>query len=155
MTEQQIDQTDVTVDQTDVDATATDATDQSTEPDGDTDTATDDGKEAARYRRRLRDTEKQRDVLLGQVEALQRAAIDKEVQRHRVTPEGFWASGITVEQLVDDTGIIDAVKVADAVKDAVSRLGLTQKRGLHIPSEGANPRVHDTGNSWTDAFMPR
>lgn len=147
MTEQQIDQT------TDVSDDTTDVVDQTDTPEIDTEDTTDvdEGKEAAKYRRRLRDTEKERDALLEQVDALRRAAIDREVQQQRVAPEGFWASGVTVDQLLDDDGNIDSQKITDAVKDAVTRLGLVRRKPLHVAREGANPHPKDT-TSFVDAF---
>ncbi|MGX6513028.1 hypothetical protein [Rhodococcus sp. SJ-2] len=148
MTEQQTDQTTDVPDDTTEDTPIADVT-----PEVETDdTELDEGKEAAKYRRRLRDTEKERDALIGQVDALRRAAIDKEVKgTHRVAPEGFWASGITVDQLLDDDGNIDTEKIRAAVKDAVTRLGLTQTRRGYVRGEGANPHPKETSN-WVGAF---
>uniref|UniRef100_UPI001CF89181 hypothetical protein n=1 Tax=Rhodococcus yananensis TaxID=2879464 RepID=UPI001CF89181 len=106
MTEQQNDQT---IDET------TEVTDTASEtPDVET-TETpevDEGREAARYRRRLRDTEKERDALLERVDTLRRSAIDTEVTvKHQIPTDGFWATGITVDALLDDDGNIDTEKV--------------------------------------------
>ena len=139
-----------------VDQAPAEAVDQADTPETDTpDEGKDDGKEAAKYRRRLRETEKQRDALQEQVSALRRAAIDTDVQRtHRIKPEGFWATGITVDQLLDDDGNIDPAKVAANATDAVQRLGVQQQGRNVVPREGANPRPRG-GDRFTEAFSPR
>ncbi|MDV6291501.1 hypothetical protein [Rhodococcus aetherivorans] len=148
-TDQTIDDTTVSGDPTE---NTTDAVDQADTPEADT---PDEGKEAAKYRRRLRETEKQRDALQEQVSALRRAAIDTDVQRtHRMKPDGFWATGITVDQLLDDDGNIDPAKVAANAADAVQRLGVQQQGRNVVPREGANPRPRG-GDRFTEAFTPR
>lgn len=120
------------------------------------DTKPDEGREAAKYRRRLRETEKERDALLETVAALRRAAIDTEVAgKHRIPTEGFWATGITVDQLLDDDGNIDTEKIATAARDATDRLGVRRPLRNHVPNEGASPASRSTRDNWTDAFAPR
>ena len=64
--------------------------------------------EAAKYRHRLREAESERDALLEQLAVLRRAAVDAEVtNNYRVAAEGFWASGVQLEDLLDDKGGID------------------------------------------------
>lgn len=145
-TDQNTDDTAEVVDQTDTPETET------TEPAPEVD----EGKEAAKYRRRLRETEKERDALLEQVENLRRAAIDSEVaSKHRIPTEGFWATGVTVDQLLTDDGTIDPAKVAATVDDAVTRLGVSHPRnGNIVPREGNNPRVR-ASDRWTNAFTAK
>jgi len=113
----------------------------------------DEGREAARYRRRLRDTEKERDALLERVDTLRRSAIDTEVTvKHQIPTDGFWATGITVDALLDDDGNIDTEKVAVAARDAIYRLGVRRPLRNYVPSEGASPASRSSGSRWTEAF---
>ena len=111
------------------------------------------GKEAAKYRTRLRETEAERDALAEQVTALRRAAVDDRVKAQKVPVEGFWASGVTLEELVDEGGHIDDEKVKVAADQAVEKLGLERigTRGPHVPKEGNVTSPRPTP-SWEAAF---
>ena len=50
-------------------------------------------REAAKYRRQLRDTEAERDTLAGKVEAMQRREVERQVAEHLSNPEDFWLTG--------------------------------------------------------------
>lgn len=114
------------------------------------------GKEAAKYRTRLRETEAERDRLADQVTALRRAAVDDRVKGHKVPVDGFWASGVQLEDLMDEDGNLDDEKVKAAADTAVETLGLERVgvRGPYVPSEGrtTNPRP---SQSWESAFGPK
>ncbi|MGI1849936.1 hypothetical protein [Rhodococcus sp. SJ] len=134
-----------------VDQAPAEAVDQPDTPETDT---PDEGKEAAKYRRRLRDTEKERDALLEQVDTLRREAIERLAAQHLAKPEGLWAAGVTVDQLLDDDGHIDQKKVTAATQAAITDLGLARKLSNHVPREGGNPRPGG-GDRFTEAFSPR
>lgn len=122
------------------------------EPEG---TAEDGNREAAKYRRRLRDTEADRDRLAAQVEALQRAEIDRLAAAEGIKPEALWASGANLPEMLTTDGIVDPDRVTVAAKAAIDVLGLQQRKGLHVPREGRNagsPR--GTTTSFADAFKP-
>ena len=114
------------------------------------------GKEAARYRTRLRETEAERDALAEKVTALRRAAVDDRVKAHKVPTEGFWASGVTLEELLDEDGNLDDEKVKAAADQAVETLGLERigTRGPYVSKEGnvTSPRATP---SWEAAFGPK
>ncbi|CAN5830575.1 hypothetical protein BH24ACT3_BH24ACT3_11450 [soil metagenome] len=97
------------------------------------------GREAAKYRRKLRDTEAERDTLRGQVEGLQRAEAERIAGQHITKPEGMWA-GVELADLLDEAGAVDGEKVNAAAKDARERFGLRSKLdGNVVPREGSNP----------------
>lgn len=108
----------------------TDATtepDEATQPDTDTAETSDPGREAAKYRRRLRETETERDTLASRVEATQKQMVDHLAQATgRIRPEALWASGAKLADLVDEAGNVDVVKVAAACENAVRLLGLSR-----------------------------
>ncbi|MFD7075238.1 hypothetical protein ACFV9G_13610 [Nocardioides sp. NPDC059952] len=116
----------------------------------------DDGnREAARYRRRLRDTEADRDRLAVQVEALQRAEVDRLADKvHNVKPEALWASGATLAEMLTAAGTVDPTKVAVAANAAEQTLGLNRRRGNRVPSEGRQTAYRPTPPkpTFADAF---
>lgn len=112
--------------------------------------------EAARYRHRAKEAEAQRDELVAQVDALRRAAVEQQVAEHGITaPAGFWASGVTVADLLDDDGALDPEKIQKAAEDATEALGLA--RPVKMPYSPHEGRVTDPrgGGGWQGAFAPK
>ena len=135
--------------------------DSSVTPDGPQDTAQDStdaddadegrtGAEAAKYRRRLRETEAERDALAARVEALQRAEVERVAADTLARPEALWAAGTDLAALLTEDGAVDPEAVAQAVTDARDRLGLApaQRTPRADPSQGGHgeppqrPRAH-------------
>lgn len=110
------------------------------------------GKEAAKYRRQLRDTEAERDALGEKVTALQRLAVETEARKHLRKPEALWAAGADLAGLLDENGLPDPVKVEAASNDAVQRLGLNTTPKPD-PGQGARYSA-PVGPSFSDAFKP-
>lgn len=75
------------------------------------DTGKDVGNEAAKYRRRLRDTEAERDALAQRVEAMQRGEVERLAGSRLADPADIWRDGATVTDLLGDDGSIDNTKV--------------------------------------------
>lgn len=115
-------------------------------PDDDTEPT---GSEAAKYRRRLRDTEKERDELAARVEAMQRQQVETLLSRERMTPKALWAVTELADVLTDD-GLVDPVKVKAAAQAARKELGIDA--GLYVAAEGKVPKP--AGNTFTTAFKP-
>lgn len=114
------------------------------------------GREAARYRRRLRETEAERDTLAARVEALQRAAVEREASGALARPEALWAAGVDLAGLLTDEGTVDAAKVAQAVEDARDRLGLAPavRTPRADPTQGGRGGI-EVAPRFEDAFTPR
>lgn len=113
-------------------------------------------RDAAKYRTRLRETEAERDALAEQVTALRRAAVEDRLAAQHVPAAGFWASGVQLEQLLDDDGQLDDEKIKTAADNAVETLGL-ERVGVHmrpVPSEGRTTSPSATP-SWEAAFGPK
>lgn len=110
--------------------------------------------EAAGYRRRLRDTESERDGLASRVEALQRSIADREIEaRHGIKPAALWASGTELADVLDDDGQLDTDKLDAAVATAKETLGIPKRRtGPRAPREGNTPQMSEPKNDWADAF---
>lgn len=102
------------------------------------------GREAAKYRRRLRDTEAERDALTERVEALQRSVVDGiAATEGRIHARALWAAGTELGDLLDDDGDIDPDKVLTACDRAAAELGITRRPRPNPAQreEAAEPRV--------------
>lgn len=111
-------------------------------------------REAARYRRRLRATEAERDGLRAQVESLQRAEVERVARTdgHLTRPSALWASGVSLADLVAQDGTVDRERVMTAVGAAVDRLGLATVRAPRPdPSQGARGGA-TSAQTW-DSFL--
>src|ERR1700758_3047520 len=62
------------------------------------------GKEAAKYRRRLRETEAERDALRGRVETMQRNEIQRMAADRLADPADLWRDGAKVSDLLNEGG---------------------------------------------------
>jgi hypothetical protein len=77
-------------------------------------------KEAAAYRRRLRDTETERDALRGRLETMQRAEVERLAAEKLATPSDLWLAGTNLADLLDDDGNLDAGKVTETLNRIVA-----------------------------------
>lgn len=89
--------------------------------------------EAARYRIRAREAEQRADQLAAQVDALQRAEINRLI-RAQVdwSPDLMWEAGLTTDMVRADDGSIDPDRVRTAVENAGEKFGLTPRVGYTI-----------------------
>lgn len=113
-------------------------------------------REAAKYRRQLRETQSERDAVTSRLEAAQRQIIEAEAGKHIDKPASLWASGVQLADLLDDDGNVDIEKVTAASTTALEELGLTARRnGPIIPNQGQMPdRNAAMGDGWSKAFSP-
>lgn len=148
----------VTPDPVPTDAPEADAPEaEASAEDTDTEDAKDNpGREAAKYRRQLREAESERDTLAGQVESLQRRMIEDYAGRQISRPEALWASGVNVADLLTEDGVPDETKVRNACSAASDRLGLARPvGGNYVPNEGRSTSRVGSGSSFADAFKPK
>lgn len=125
-----------------------------TEPDAqaDEDSTEDTGNaEAARYRKRLRQAEAERDQLAEQLTALRTAEAERLAGAHIAKGSALWAGGVTVSDLLNADGRVDPELVKAAAISARDTLGLTKPRPGYAPREGGNPTV--AGKSGLDAMV--
>lgn len=107
----------------------------STEPDN----AANPNQEAAKYRRKLRDTETERDQLRDRVTGFQRAEVERLAAGRITNPAALWAAGVELESLLGPDGNPDPVKVQDAAQRAIDTLGLAKPPPAnYAPLEGGN-----------------
>ncbi|MDQ1247533.1 MAG: hypothetical protein QG597_1903 [Actinomycetota bacterium] len=90
--------------------------------------------EAARYRRKLREVEAERDRLAAQVEQLQRGIVEGLLEVEVVGIDALSATGAELAALLDDNGLPDTHKVRQAAQDARAALGIPGP--LYVPQEG-------------------
>lgn len=152
-------------------------------PDGDTETAGDDqdgaqtddnpadddsdqddtggNREAAKYRRKLRDTEAERDTLRDRLTVLQRSEVERLVADRFRDPADVWRDGAQVDELLDDGGNIDSAKVntaATAVLKAHPHWDIAaapvSARAGQLQSGASKPQMPQR-DPFTAAFAPR
>lgn len=111
-------------------------------------------REAAKYRRQLRDTEKALTAAQEAVTTAQRALVEHLAQQvGRIRPDALWASGVELPNLLDEAGNVDPSKVTEAADEAAARLGLS-RRPKPDPSQGRSDSG-PTQSAWEQAFAPR
>lgn len=109
------------------------------------------GREAAKYRTRLRAAEAERDALTNQVVALRRAEVERVAKGAGLNPRAFWAGGADLAELVTEDGTVDVEKVKVAAQVASAALGLVRP----WPDAGQGNRGTSIGrqkSTWSDAF---
>lgn len=76
-------------------------------------------KEAARYRRRLRDTEAEVDRLRQVVDGHNRQTVERLAADRLTDPQDLWTAGVDLEQLVGDDGNVDPDTVAATIDEVL------------------------------------
>jgi hypothetical protein len=105
-------------------------------------------REAAGYRRRLRETETERDALRVQVDELQRDQVERLAgSAGMAIPKDLWTLGTLLEHCRDESGRIDADTVTGLVTDVLKerptwRTGAFTRNGI---GEGASAAGTRTG----------
>lgn len=114
--------------------------------------------EAAKYRTQLRATEAERDTLTSRLEAAHRTMVESIAGKSLAKPEALWASGVQLQDLLDDDGNVDQEKVAEAISKASDELGLMKPaNGPVVPNQGKQPErgAGMRAETFADAFGPR
>jgi hypothetical protein len=130
-------------------------TDQVTDPGAESPDDDNPNHEAAKWRVKYREAEQHNAALTSQLDAVRRDQINAHVVAAGVKPDAFWASGVTVNDLVTEAGGIDATKVGEAVAGVRERFGIDKRSpSMSGLSSGAmnRPPPRDT---FRDAFVPR
>lgn len=112
-------------------------------------------REAAKYRKRLREVEAENTALKEQLTALRRAEVERLTGLPK--PAALWAAGTELEDLLDDAGVVDPAKVAAAVEVARETLGMTLPPAPSAWGQGnVGISIHESarGTRFEDAFAP-
>ena len=121
-------------------------------PEADDDQEEDDehggNREAAKYRKRLRDTEAERDRLADRLQTMQRAEAERLAGEHLTKGAALWIGGTELADVLDDDGLVDSDKVAARAEEVREEFGIRKPRsGLYVPAEGYNPDPFPSGGS--------
>ncbi|MGV9540732.1 hypothetical protein ACWDSF_05345 [Nocardia beijingensis] len=147
-------------------------TEQSTDTDVDAPTASNDAvatetdsgeqpngnREAAKYRRQLRETETERDALRERVTAYERAEVERLAADRLADPSDLWTGGTDLEMLRGKDGAIDPAKVGKAIEGVLESHPHWQRTtrprpavgSLHSGATGSSVAGLPTG--WAQAF---
>lgn len=128
------------------------------EPQGDPQDGGGGNSEAARYRRRLRDAEGERDTLAGRIETFQRREVHRLAQDTLAQPNDlFDVAGTQLADLLDDAGEVDPGRVTVAVAALLdSRPGLAVVTPPSWPDVGGGRRGEITpAASWSGLLSRR
>ena len=111
--------------------------------------------EAAKYRRRLREAEAQRDTLTERLEGLQRAEVERLAGEHLAKGAGIWTT-TALSDVLDDDGTVDPAKVTQAAQEARESVGLAPAHGTPRPdpSQGALGQLGGQQATFESAFGP-
>lgn len=105
-------------------------------------------KEAAKYRRQLRDTETERDGLRDRVAGYERADVERIAGTKLQDGSDLWAAGVNIDDLRDDTGAVDPDKVTAACDQIVAQRPHWRKSRIPKPDPRQGPQgVHPLGNT--------
>jgi hypothetical protein len=97
------------------------------EPEGDDIAAV--RREAATYRRRLRDAEAERDALRDQVDRRDRADAERLAGQTMESPADLWTGGVQLADLRDEDGALSSERVDEAVAGVLATRPHWRKRG--------------------------
>ncbi len=109
-------------------------------------------REAAAYRRRLRDTEAERDALAGRVEALQRREAERIAAEHLADPTDLWLLDDDLGALLTD-GDVDLTKVVAAAKAITATRPRLAAAPLDLGQGARGGGRHSEGPTWTSALQ--
>lgn len=113
-------------------------------------------KEAAKYRRQLRDTEAEKDDLAGQVEGLRRQLVQLNMPHgSKTNADALWATGRNAGDFFNDAGQLDAEKLTAAVRETHTALGLRYGPDVISESGTGNGGMEPKRATWSDALKRR
>ncbi|PPJ24147.1 hypothetical protein C5E45_28280 [Nocardia nova] len=115
-------------------------------------------REAARYRRQLRDTEAERDALRERITGYERAEAERLAADVLTDPADLWAAGVKLDDLRSEDGALDAEKVTAAVAGIAEARPHWRRPPTPRPDRRQGGGQHDaTGGrrSWSDALRNR
>lgn len=115
-------------------------------------------REAAKYRKRLRDAESERDNLAATVESMRKAEVERLAAGKLGKPDAIWQTDVHVADMLTEDGQVSAEAVATACDKAVSDFGLaepTPSVGAYVPEAGIVPDNPLNTEQFSDAFRPR
>lgn len=152
------------VESVEADETATDAGEGNSAPDsvseteaeheGDPDDVASMNAEAAKWRRKLRETQAELEAAAAQLDAVQRQQVEFLLAKSGVKPEAVFAVA-EMSDLLNDDGGIDADKLDAAMATAQEKFGIVKPpKGNFVPGIGNRPNGLPRVDAWREAFSP-
>ena len=111
------------------------------------------GKEAAKYRTQLREAEAERDLLRGQLRALQTQVIEADLPAP-LKPEAWRLAVPDIDGLLNDDGTINWKATKAAQADAAATLGIDLSGASAFARIGDTPTPKGSTGGFADAFRP-
>lgn len=109
-------------------------------------------RQAAKYRRQLRDTEAERDTLQEQVTTLRRTIAEESLRGVLAKPSALWLTGVEAADFYDDAGNLDTDALAAAAKDAAAENGLQPFRKFGGSVDGGARESTEAPRRFSDMF---
>lgn len=113
-------------------------------------------REAARYRRRLRETEAERDGLAERLTTYQRREAEQIAAEHLSRPSDLWLDGAEVSTLLTEDGAIDPLQVKSTVEgvlDGRAQLAKDYGKTVDFGAGKREPAAH--AGAWKDVLNNR
>ena len=110
-------------------------------------------REAAKYRRRAQEAEAERDQLRDRLTAAHMSIAESMTGLRK--PSALWATGTTVDDLLDDDGDLDPAKVQEAAQAVVDELGIATAPKPDRSQGGGEWDAPDPKEQFTAAFGPK
>lgn len=138
--------------ETGADASADTTTDQSDSADSDTGSSPElsGNREAAKYRRQLRDVETERDQLKSLVDSYRKTEVERRVSDALEDPRDLWLSGVALADVLGEDGTVDESKLDAVVLRVTSEHPAWRKRPVvGVDFDQGKTSDHSVSPSWT------
>lgn len=112
-------------------------------------------KEAAKYRRQLRDAQAERDGLAETVETLRRHVIATAMPTDRIKPDALWATGHNAAEFFDESGQLDGAKLSTITTETAATLGVPLQDVIRESGMGQGSGSVEPKATWSDALKRR
>lgn len=112
-------------------------------------------REAAKWRTRFRDAERQITALEGQVAALREAAVHAVIERAGYRPQLLAASQVEPGDLFTADGAPDEAEIVRVIGETAARLGAVRRGKAPNPQQGRGGGAPTATGGWAHAFAPR
>ncbi|WP_280502433.1 hypothetical protein [Nocardia farcinica] len=125
-------------------------------PASETDAEQGGNREAAKWRRQLRDVEAERDGLRERVTSYERTEVERLAAGKLADPSDLWTAGVELDSLRDKSGAIDPAKVAAAAGKVLEEHPHWKRQPRTVTPVGNLRSGASSGEqrsaSWADAF---
>lgn len=106
--------------------------------------------EAAKYRRRLREVEAERDQLAEQVQGFRQADVERRAADALQDPSDIWRAGVQLNDVLDEnSGELDEDKLAETIKQVTEEHPGWKKRPIGIDEDQGKTSDTTVGPSWS------